>query len=233
MRKKELKKKKSISKAVEEILDSRPFIKDVFKINAVNYSGLARYLIPILQKRLEKRKINIEGVIMAIRRYAEKIKGIPVSIKLLEALVKCDLRLKGNIVDFTLKRSSYNYETILEVYKKIKWEEGDIIYIYQSLTEIAVILDKKNTDLISKKVAESEIIHKEENLAMITLKTPPEIVESPGVFYYLLGLIASEGISLVDIISTYTELVLIVKEEDGAKTYNILFDAIKKARKMK
>ena len=33
----------SINKAVEQILESKPFIKDMFRIEVVNYSGLARY----------------------------------------------------------------------------------------------------------------------------------------------------------------------------------------------
>jgi hypothetical protein len=197
-------------------------------IDAVNYSGLARHIIPELKQKLKKKTINIEGVIMAIKRYAEKAKKDSLSKNVLKALGKCDLRLKGDIVDFTLKRTQQNYTAALETHKKINWEQGDIIYIYQSLTEIAVILDKKNANLI--KVPGDQFINKEENLAMLTLRTPKEIVEMPGVYHYVLGLLASQGIALADIVSTYTELVLLVKEEDGAKTYNILFDTIKKAR---
>ena len=221
---------KSVSKTVEEILDSRPFIKDMFGIDAVNYSGLARYLIPMLRERLGKEKINIEGVIMAIKRYAEKAEDYGISKKVLEGMAKCDLRLKSDVVSFTLKRDLESYEIALEAQRKIKWNEGDMIYVYQSLTEIAIILDKKNADLVSKRVSGNQIIREKANLSMITLKTPPEIVEIPGVFYYLLGLLASEGISIVDIISTYTELDIIVEEGSGTRTYGILFDAIKKAR---
>jgi len=226
-----MKKDKSISKTVEEILDSRPFIKDVFRIDAVNYSGLARYLIPILKKRLEKKTINIEGVIMAIKRYAEKIRGDSVADKVLKGIAQCDLRMKGGIVDFTLKRNTTNYRTIIEVYKKINWEMGDILFFYQSFTEMAVILDEKNIEFVKKNIYSGEIINLKENLAMVALKTPPEIVDIPGTFYHILGLISSQGISLVDVVSTYTELVFIFDEEDGIKAYEILFNAIKKAKK--
>ncbi|HLD49317.1 MAG TPA: ACT domain-containing protein [archaeon] len=229
MKKKEIK-EKSVSKTVEEILSNRPFIVDLFRIDAANYSGIARHILPLIEKKIMK-KPDIQGVIMAVKRYAEKTKGMPLSSHIQKAMAKCDLRLKGNIVDFTIKRNYNNYETVLEVYEKIKWEEGDIIYIFQSLTEIAVVLDKKNEGMISKKVSEMEIICKEENLAMVTLKTPPEIVDVPGFLHYIVGLIASEGISIFDIASTYTDLVLIVKEGDGAKTYKVLFDAIKKTEK--
>lgn len=210
-------------------MDYRPFLKDGFKRGVINYSALARNLLPELEEKLEK-DINLEGVIVAVKRYAEKIKGKKLSHKLWKNLAQSDLILKGDVVDFTLKRNFHNYKAVLEAYKKIKWGEGDLIYIYQSLTEIAVILDKKNSQMVLSKIPKEEIVHHEENLAMLTVKTSPEIVEIPGVFHYLLGLISREGISLVDIISTYTELVVIVRGEEGARAYDVLSRGIKRAR---
>lgn len=220
-------KKTSINKAVEEILDSKPFIRDMFKIDVVNYSGLARYLTPILKKELEKDKINLEAVIMAVKRYSGKVKGDASFQRVLEVIAKCDLRLKGDLVDVTLTKTVENDSIALEAYKKIDWNRGDIIHVYQSLTEIAILIDDKNKKLLK----DTQPVHIEHNLAMITLKTPPEMVEVVGFIYYLLGPISSEGINLIDLISTYTELNFVVREEDGARTYNLLFNIIKKARK--
>ncbi|MCK5561314.1 MAG: hypothetical protein KAJ51_11995 [Thermoplasmata archaeon] len=218
----------SINKAVEQILESKPFIKDMFRIEVVNYSGLARYLIPILKNELTREKINIEAVIMAVKRYSDKVTGETSSHRVLEILSKCDLRLKGDLVDVTLNKTIENDSIALEVYKQIDLERGDIIHVYQSLTEIAILIDDKNKKLLQ----DAQAIHIEKNLAMVTLKTPPEMIDVGGFIYYLLGLISSEGINLIDVISTYTELNFVVREEDGAKTYNVLFSNIKNARKM-
>lgn len=217
----------SINRAVEDLLNSKPFIQDMFKIDVVNYSGLARYLLPTLEQELAKKQINLEAVIMAVKRYAEKIKGEPASDKVLSTLSKCDLRLKGDLVDITLNKTVENYSMAMAAYDKIDWNRGDIIHVYQSLAEIAILLDNKNKKYLKK----IDPIHIEENLAMITLKTPPEMVEVVGFVYYLLGLLSNEGINLIDLISTFTELNFVVKEEDGAETYNVLFSSIKDARK--
>jgi hypothetical protein len=115
----------------------------------------------------------------------------------------------------------------MAVYDKINWNRGDIIHVYQSLTEIAILIDNKNKIYLK----DVEPVHIEENLAMITLKTPPEMVEVVGFVYYLLGLLSTEGINLIDVISTFTELNFVVREEDGAETYNVLFSSIKNARR--
>ncbi|MFC1801269.1 hypothetical protein ACFLZB_02305 [Nanoarchaeota archaeon] len=217
----------SINKAVEELLKNRPFINDSFRLGIVNYSGLARYLEPLLKEKLDK-KINSEAVIMAVKRYGEKVSGEAVSSQVLNVLANCDLRLKGDVVELTLEKTTSNYQIALDVYKKINWQRGDIVNVYQSLTEIAVLLEDKNKDLILKKCTP---VHMEEDLAIVTLKTPEEMLDVPGFIYHLLGLIGSAGVNIVDVISTYTELNLIVKEKDAAKVYDLLFDSIKKARK--
>lgn len=214
----------SVNKAVEELLKSKPFIDDGFRLGIVNYSGVARYLIPDLEKEIGG-KVNPEAVIMAVKRYAEKISGKSVSEQLMEFLGECDLRLKGDMVEITLEKTAANFGLASGIYKKI--DKGDVVNVYQSLTEIAILLDDKNKNLILEK---SGPIHVEEDLAIITLKTPPEIIEMPGFIYYLLGLVVREGIAVVDVISTFTEFNLVVKQSDAARVYDLLFGAMKKSR---
>ncbi len=215
-----------MAKAVKEVLNQKPFIKDTINIGAVNYSGLARHIKPEVEEKVEK-EVNNNAVIMAVKRYAKNLEENPLSEKMEKALKKCELRMEGDVVDFTLTRTPENYQTVLEAYDEIDWEKGDKIYIYQSLTEIAVVIENKNQHLIEERIEDKEFIRKEKDLAMITIRTPEEMVGVPGVFHYLLGLIAEEGISLVDILSTHTNLVLIVKDEDAGRTYNTLFKATK------
>jgi hypothetical protein len=224
-------KSKSITKIVWQILDARPFLRDIFKIRAVNYSGLARYLHPVVQKILG-RKVKLESIIVAIKRYGEKIQDEPLSQQILNALSKCDIMLKGNVAYTVLRRNLHNYEITWETYKKIKWEEGDIIYISHSMSEIGILLDKKNLNYIRERVRKDEIIYFSPSLAMITLRTPPEILKLPGFFSYILSLVSWRNINLIDVISTYSSFVLIVDEKDGGKVYNILLKAIKRAKKL-
>ncbi|MBT3582894.1 hypothetical protein HN924_02840 [Candidatus Woesearchaeota archaeon] len=213
----------SINKVVESLLDSKPFIRDAFKENIANYSGIARNLTPEIKRILGRRSINPEAVIMAVKRYAEKSIN-DVDRKKISALIsKCDIRLKGNIVNVVLSKSDKNYALALAAYKKVNWQAGEIIHVYQSLTEIAVMVDTANQKLFSR----AKPVHVNSNLAMVTLKTPKQAVESVGFIYYILGILARNGVAVVDIISTYTELNIILKEQDGAKVYNLLFNEIK------
>jgi hypothetical protein len=62
----------------------------------------------------------------------------------------------------------------------------------------------------------------EENLNLITIESPEELEEVPGVISYILGALASEGVNVVEFISCYTDTLLVVKAADTEKTYRIL-----------
>ena len=62
----------------------------------------------------------------------------------------------------------------------------------------------------------------EENLNLITIESPEELEEVPGVISYILGALASEGINVVEFISCYTDTLLVVKQADTERAYSIL-----------
>ncbi|MFQ6105463.1 MAG: ACT domain-containing protein, partial [Candidatus Hydrothermarchaeaceae archaeon] len=60
--------------------------------------------------------------------------------------------------------------------------------------------------------------------------SPEEIAETPGVIAYLAGMLALEGINVVEMMSSYTETSFIVEEKDALKTIKVIRDEIKRAR---
>lgn len=228
-----MEKTKSIQKIINEILDYRPYIQDLLKDNIINYSNLARILSEEIKDK-QKKTPNLNAVVMAIYRYAEKVKSVNVSEKILKIVSEFDLNLANDMVSITLRRNLSNHSIVSEIYdKRINWEK-ERMYLFQSSGEIAVLLNIKNAKLIMEKLKQtpSEILHKEDNLSILIVNTPPRMVDVPGIMYYLTGLVANGGITLIDIVSTFTEIIFAVRSADGIKIYEIMENTIKKARKI-
>ncbi|NVM04986.1 MAG: hypothetical protein HWN67_21875, partial [Candidatus Helarchaeota archaeon] len=142
--------------------------------------------------------------------------------------------LANDMVSITLRRNLSNHSIVSEIYdKNIDWSKGERMYLFQSSGELAVLLNRKNAKLILEKLQNKkrEILQKEDDLSILIVNTPPRMVNVPGVMYYLTGLIARGGITLIDIISTFTEIIFAVRSADGIKIFDILETAIKDARK--
>ena len=61
-----------------------------------------------------------------------------------------------------------------------------------------------------------------ENLSSLTLNIPESSIETIGLFYIVTRALNWENINIIDIVSTYTEMTFIVKEEDTARSFNAL-----------
>ena len=226
------KEKQSIAKTVDDILSSKPFIQDLFKIDAVNYSGLARHITPEIKTRLNKEKINTEAVIMAVKRYSEKAKGDEISEDVRKIVSKCSLFLKNDVSELTVRKSNRMYDVILDLQKKVDYLRGEVLYILQSTGEIEIVTDKKISNELLTLLCEEDILHKENALALIGVKIPETTISVPGVIYHLSGFLALEGITLIDTTSTFTEITFIINEKDASKAYSLLYQEIKKQRSL-
>jgi hypothetical protein len=217
----------SVTKIVENILDNWPYIHDLFKLDAANYSGIARTILKQVEQELE-HPVKINAIIAAIQRYAQKIKGEPMIKEINKVISKFRLTLKNDMIHITLKRVEKSYNLILESYKKINWEER--ILIFQSEGEISCLLDRVNSKFLLSN-SEKELENVQENLSTLIIKTPPEMVEVPGVLYHLTGLISRAGITLIDMITTFREIIFVVYDKDASRTFEILDEIIKTSRK--
>ena len=100
-----------------------------------------------------------------------------------------------------------------------KFEEITSLSQVESGGYITYILEQKELG----KLPRSKTIWKiEENLNLITIRSPEELEDVPGVISYILGALASEGINVVEFISCYTDTLLVTKQADTEQAYRIL-----------
>jgi len=220
----------SISKATESLLKGKPFLKDLFRIDAVNYSGLARHIIPELKKITGNKTINVEAVVMAIRRFAEKVPKKKLSQELAKQMAKFDIVIKNNMVELSLPQNEENYDIIIDTYSKINWQAGETMHIFQSIGELSVLMDERNYTALLKKEVKEELLHFEENLSLFTINTTKELIEIPGGIHFFTHLLVENDITLVDIASTFTKMLFVIKDKDATKVYELFNRAIKDAK---
>ena len=91
----------------------------------------------------------------------------------------------------------------------------------ESKGAITYIIEEKELDTVRKS---KNVLHTETNLNLVTIHSPVDIEETPGVNAHLLGALASEGINLAEFVSCYTDTLLVIKQADTTRAYEILSD---------
>jgi len=209
----------TIARIVEKIIEQKPFIQEALSRGIINNAALAEELKPDIEKEL-KKEIKFSAVNMAIRRLSEKLKGTFIEKVMFDE--NSDITIKSNLIEITVYKLEDVQEQLKRIYDIVDLKEGDFLTITQGLYEVMIITNEKYEKKIAKIIPKKIIKKTIKNLSSLTINLPLESTETVGLFYTITRALNWENINIVDIVSTYTEMTYIIKEEDTAKGFNTL-----------
>ncbi len=218
----------SIARICEKKIEQKPFLQEALSNGIINYGALADMILPEIEKEFGK-KVKHAAVMMAIRRLQEKLEKMPISQPKFTS--DCDLTIKSDLFEITIVRHPQTYKLINKMYDFVDPRSGDYLTITTGTQEITIISHKKYKQKIRSLLNKDDILITIDDLAAITLKLPKTAPEIPGIFYLITRGLTWENINIVEIVSTYTEDTLILKNKDISRAYEILIATIKENTK--
>lgn len=211
----------TISQAVESVLNRKPFILDALNDNIINFSLLALFIKPDVERILQK-KINNGAVIMAIRRF-KVVSDVSLNKKIEEQVKDLgDILVRSNLVDYTFRNSDTllrNQQKLLEIitYKK------DFFYtVTQGVYETTFILSDRIKDEIPNIFEGEKLLSSSYGLSSITIKLSSGNTEQPGLYYYIFKKLAWNGINILEVVSTSNEVTILLKDQDIDKAFSVI-----------
>lgn len=214
----------TIQESVSELLKSKPYLEESLADGLINTSALARQFSDEVSKMIGK-KANKGAIVMAIQRHSPgkltivKIKASNLLKGLTNIIVRSDISV------FTYSNSSTLPGRLAELSSIFSKTVGLFYTFSQGAFETTIILNQTAEPELKMVFLEESQIARTSDLACITLYLPDENIEIAGYYYYILKLIAWEGINIVEILSTTNEFTLILVEEDVDKAFSVLKNA--------
>lgn len=191
----------------EKYLKEHPSINDCLKNGIINYSKLSRKIASDLS--IEK-KTSIEAILIACRRYEAKIKDEKIlEDKILKILKKSELEIKNKIIVSIIDKRKY-LGNIADVIKKIQ-KTADTFYAIEGSKVFTIITSEKHLQDLETLFGNS-IIKTSKNLAMIMIKSPIELENTPGVNAFVYSKFREHGINIVEQMSCWTDTIVVVDE---------------------
>ncbi len=207
----------TVSHIVKKIVKENPLLEEFLSRKLINYASLAEELHEKIELELGK-KVKYTAIIMALRRLAEELESKnKTTIK--KVFLEDDIIIKENLIEIILEKNNKNnkYKDFL---KKLDYD----IQIVNSNYEIILILNKKKYEKTKKVIEQYDLkikkVHK--NLSSITIRISEEATNTIGFFYIITKELAFNNINLYEILSTYTELTLILNEKQIIKAFEVL-----------
>ena len=208
----------SISDALSDIISSQPFIEEGLSRGIINYSAYAREIKPQIEKRLYK-DVKEGAIVMALKRISEQLSKRRSKISNINLT---DLTVRSNLSEYTFLNSETLPKRISELFSQILNEKDILCALSEGVRETTFIVSSGLTNKIEKIFDQEKLVAKFYNLSSITIRLPKEVVYIPGVYYQVLKRLAWENINVIEVLSTYTELTVIVENKDVDQAFSTL-----------
>lgn len=214
--------RESIAERTRVFIDSHPSIKDCVSKDLINYSSLARMIMRDLEIE------NEEAVMIACRRYAQKLGDSEHEMDILRILKDSRLEMRTKICIVTAKNDWAVLHKMDNLFKDL-WNEKSIMQVVQSASAVTIIADQMLRDRIIDTVGRFNVIKVRDDLVEIAVRSPERIVDTSGVISYLINNLSDSGINIEETVSCHTDTIFIVSQESMIDAYSVLTRCIQNA----
>ncbi len=209
----------STNEIVIQILRKDPLLQNFLSKGIINYSALAREMLPQVKKSNTKAKM--ESVLIAIQRYVTTL--YPPSTDIIhQILSRLEVRVTSDILQLVIERTKRKEQ---QLYSRILEQKGDVCILTQNSQQIGLFISKHIYPTFSHILSKGDILTK--NLAVIGLHETGILgkhnsLDTPGFLAHLCLLFAQNGISIVELVSCHEYILIFVKEKDAMVAYELI-----------
>lgn len=209
----------TVSHLVEREISKMPYLQEALIRGLINYGALADELLPKIKEEINS-PVKHSAIMMALRRLADKLEGK--SQKSFRFSTETSITIKSGLFNIAYKKSNSIHKSIQKIYEAVDYSSGNMLAVNLGNHEVTVVSNAKYLDKLKNIMKDEKLILETRKVAAITLSLSIELMDTPGFFYIVTRALTWENVNIHEVVSTPTELTLIVDEKEVMKAYNVL-----------
>ena len=210
----------TVPEIVERIVTRTPFLEEALGKGFLNLSAVARHLRPQIEAELFK-EVKEGAVVMGLRRLAARLQ--PHGNALAKVLRNMgDLTLRSGLVEFTFQTSAGLLDRQRQLLHVMARRRDSFVAMTQGVAEVTMIVSSSAARDVTRLFDGERLIARLDNLSAVTIRLPVKVVKIPGVHYAILKQLAWHDINVVEVVSTYTELSIVLANADVDRAFAVL-----------
>ncbi|MEN8252923.1 MAG: hypothetical protein ABFQ62_00925 [Patescibacteria group bacterium] len=208
---------KKVSDSVRAKVQSDEIAFEAMRSGIMNLSAYAKSIQDDVEKDTWKN-VSTNSLVVALSRVAKELKS---GESLRPDFSMEDLTIRSPLSDVSFAKTKENLEQLHAFQKDFIGKENQFFMMTQSVREITIILAPEHKQLLFSymKSEPKEIF---DNLVAITISFSPEYLTIPNVIYTIIAQIALQRVNIREIVSTYTELSIVIDEKEMQKAIEAL-----------
>jgi hypothetical protein len=220
--------KRTVSQYVRRLIQLDPCLDSALRRGFANASAVARILRPQVEA-LIGASVTEGSVLAALKRMRRpELSGGP-ELPVARVLSASRLDLKTGLGKIVLRRTPQVADALGELAAR---HRRMFLQVLQGISSYTVVHESRLRDEILRSVPSGSVLAESSGLAALTVVSPPEISETPGVVSALLQRLASRGVNVEEVVSCHVDTIIIVRSEEGGRAFDSLQELISECRSL-
>ena len=209
-----------ISDALNDIVNGNAFLEMGLAEKIFNLTQLAQFLKPIVEAKT-KKEIQVPALVMSLSRLQKnRYQYKPDPQK--NFRIK-NIDMYSDLSTVTLYKTHDVRDLINEIFPIIRTKKG-FFELSESAQEVTIIFPAEFLALVLEKIPKATVKFQKSPLTGLRIRFDEKSYETPGMVQFILQKIYLQGINVVELSSTYTELVLYFESKDIKLAFETLHD---------
>ncbi|MGB6366192.1 MAG: protein kinase [Thermoanaerobaculia bacterium] len=159
--------------------------------------------------------------------------GMPVSEDLAKLIASSKISIKNDIIHASFNRSDQIVTAINDTVGKIPADSDEVLFVNQGSGELTIICESDRETLFKDVFPEAVELRRRTAVLRIRESKGQEAtagIDVPGLYAFFINQLSKNNINLLDIISTSSQITLVIDEDDLTRAYSALNECIKHCR---
>ncbi len=196
-----------VARRVREYLDAHPPLGDALRAGVANHAAMARRIASDLGVR------QLEAVIAACRRYPRGRGEAYGEAAVRRVLRKSRIESRSKVAAITAQLGTDILQRLGDVVEELL-DENLLCRVIQVSRGTVILVDEDSAARVIRALRESNVVRVRRGLVEVAVTSPESIEETPGLLRLLSGLLATQGINIVEALSCYTDTIFLLDEKD-------------------
>lgn len=197
-----------------------PFLEEGLSRGVLNYSATARELRPQIEAALLK-PVSVSAILMALKRLAAKMEARTREAERL-LRVSSDLTVRSDLSELTFLKSESMVANQKRLLDEIESRDDAFVTFTQGVFETTIISSASLKPTVESLFAGGTRVSQGDDLSAVVMRFPVEAAGMPGIHYPILRQLAWQDVNILAIVSTFTELTLVMKREQIERAVSTL-----------
>jgi aspartokinase len=200
---------KTITEHLREIVGDDLVVYDSLQRGVLNLRSYARSIRHELELRRQE-KVDVATMAVALSRIEKQIQRSDP----LTPLIKIrDLTTQSPLCEVTYPKDTLVASDLEQLSGQLRKDSKDFVVVTQGFREVTIVAPSRHKQFILESVQATSTYQKDD-LCAATVHFADEYLEVPNFIYVVLARLAVNKVNIIEIVSTTTELSLIIQKED-------------------